>query len=339
MQAAERDQVTPLNALLAVVILLFGLAYLGLSRLRLVPPDNDPASYLLAHRTAARTKHLAVCAGDSLTRGSVSANYVDLLASRLPAWDFVNAGVNSELAFNLAARLEQIVALEPDAVTILIGTNDVNATFGLRSALGYYAIQRFPERPNPLFFRENLTLIVRRLKRETKARIALFSIPPIAKRATTMPICGRRNIHPSSGTSPRTRRSPICPCRAAHRLPGIPSAEPASPAIPPIRRRRTPSDARENPARQKPRRDSASNGFRLLVDGLHLNPMAPRSPPISPNLSSANARGSAKCRSPSGPEPNPRAARGRTRAVPPNAAPPAYDDSMETATVEHYTGS
>ncbi|MGO8694643.1 MAG: SGNH/GDSL hydrolase family protein [Rectinemataceae bacterium] len=263
---------TPLNALLAVVILLFGLAYLGLSRLRLVPPDNDPASYLLAHRTAARTKHLAVCAGDSLTRGSVSANYVDLLASRLPAWDFVNAGVNSELAFNLAARLEQIVALEPDAVTILIGTNDVNATFGLRSALGYYAIQRFPERPNPLFFRENLTLIVRRLKRETKARIALFSIPPIGEESDHYAYL--RTEEYSSIIRDLAKNEEVAYLPLRERL--IDYLESLPPSRHPLPFRRFGAAGRRAMRARillgkSLDEISASNGFRLLVDGLHLN--------------------------------------------------------------------
>jgi acyl-CoA thioesterase I len=146
---------------------------------------NNPKAALAARASgaagAAPRKPLAVCAGDSLTRGAVSADYVQMLASRLPGWEFVNAGVNAELAFNLAERIGDIVALRPDAVTILIGSNDVNATFGLQAELGYMAAKRLPERPSPLFFRENLVGIVRTLKRETEARIALFSIPPVGE--------------------------------------------------------------------------------------------------------------------------------------------------------------
>jgi len=104
-----------------------------------------------------------------------------MLEARMPDWDFVNAGVNGELAYNLAMRMEDIVALDPDAVTVLIGTNDVNATFGFQAALGYIAVKKLPENPSPLFFRGNLIGIVRTLKRETRARIALFSIPPIGE--------------------------------------------------------------------------------------------------------------------------------------------------------------
>jgi lysophospholipase L1-like esterase len=170
--------------------LAFSVSVVLLSRAGYDLAPNNPKA-VLARRAAAggasasceggRDHRLAVCAGDSITRGAVSADYVSMLASRLPDWDFVNAGVNGELAYNLDQRMADIVALDPDAVTILIGTNDVNATFGFQAALGYIAVKRLPEQPSPYFFRENLVGIVRTLKRETRARIALFSIPPIGE--------------------------------------------------------------------------------------------------------------------------------------------------------------
>jgi lysophospholipase L1-like esterase len=165
-------------------ILVFGISAFLFSRSgNDLAPSNPKA--MLATREDANIgpprRKLAVCVGDSITRGAASVDYVTALASRLPEWEFSNAGVNAELAYNLAERVGDIVALKPEAVTILIGTNDVLATFGFRSALGYMAAKRLPERPSMLFYRENLTAIVRTLKRETDARIALFSIPPIGE--------------------------------------------------------------------------------------------------------------------------------------------------------------
>lgn len=165
---------------------LFFLSVLFFSRSGYDLAPSNPKAYLalnpgIREGQRPRPRPLAVCAGDSITRGSASADYVSMLAARMPDWDFVNAGVNAELAYNLAQRMDDIVALDPDAVTILIGTNDVNATFGLRAALGYMAAKGLPERPSPYFYRENLLAIVRKLKRETRARIGLFSIPPIGE--------------------------------------------------------------------------------------------------------------------------------------------------------------
>jgi len=166
------------------IFLAFGLSILFLSRAGYDLAPSNPRALLAARKAPGEPgpkRPLAVCAGDSITRGSVSVDYVSTLASRLPDWDFSNAGVNGELAFNLAERLGDIIALRPDAVTVLVGTNDVNATFGFPAALGYMAVKRLPERPSQAFFRENLLGIVRRLKRETRARVALFSIPPIGE--------------------------------------------------------------------------------------------------------------------------------------------------------------
>lgn len=170
-----------------VLAILSSLA-LSLSRLRLELPPSSPETFLAAHGapgrpdgTAVRERPLVVCAGDSLTHGAVSADWVGMLRKRMPDAEFVNAGVNSELAWNLHKRLDPIVALDPDFVTILIGTNDVNATFGFRASLPYLTLQKLPERPTAPFYREMLTLIVRRLKADTRARLALVSLPPIGE--------------------------------------------------------------------------------------------------------------------------------------------------------------
>ncbi len=261
--------VTPLNVVLGLALVFFVLAYMALSRLRTDPPPNDPRAYALSHPT--RTRSLVVCAGDSITRGSVSANYVELLAGRLPDRDFVNAGVNSELAWNLAGRLEEIVALRPEAVTILIGTNDVNATFGLRSVLGYYAIHRLPERPNLAFFRENLTLIVRRLKRETGARIGLFSIPPIGEETGHYAYLRTEEYSRVIALIAKEEGSAYLPLRErmCAYLEALPQGNPL-----PFRRI---SLAQRRAVRSRLMLGksldeiSASNGYHLLVDGIHLN--------------------------------------------------------------------
>ncbi len=255
----------------AFLALLVSLA-LSLSRARIELPRSNPKSLLEKRRkTDGGRKPLAVCAGDSITHGVVSANYVDILSTRHPDWDFCNAGVNSELAFNLAVRLDEIVALDPDAVTILIGTNDVNATFGFRKALGYYALYRLPERPSMLFYQENLTLIVRRLKRETRARIALLSIPPIGE-------------DPRHYAWLRTEEYAAVIKGVAHReeveylplrerlcayLEGLPRAEP----LPFNRMPQAQTRALRSRLIYGKTFDeiSAANGFRLLVDGIHLN--------------------------------------------------------------------
>jgi lysophospholipase L1-like esterase len=133
---------------------------------------------------AAAGKQTVVCLGASLTAGSVSADYVEMLEARaaLAAFRFTNHGVNGDLAWNGLQRLDKVIADQPGAVTILIGTNDVNATLSERNRLRYHEFNHLPiERPTLAWYEENLRAIVRRLQIETRARLALLSLAPIGE--------------------------------------------------------------------------------------------------------------------------------------------------------------
>lgn len=145
-------------------------------------PDNNPKSFL-ARGAGARQGTVVVCAGDSITHGRVSINYVDILSRRLSprGYTFVNAGVNSELAYNLGLRLDEIIRCGPDVVTILIGSNDANATLSESAERRYLDEMRLPRKPDSAWFRDNLAAICARLKSGTRARIALLSLPPMGE--------------------------------------------------------------------------------------------------------------------------------------------------------------
>ena len=264
---------------LVFIAILVSLA-LSLSRNQIELPENRP-EILLEKREEAQSLYpgaphapgrpLVVCAGDSITHGAVSVNYVDILAKRLPDHEFSNGGVNSELAYNLTARLDPIIRLNPEAVTILIGTNDVNATFGIKAVLGYYALHKLPEVPNLLFYRENLTLIARRLKNETKARIAFLSIPPIGETAGSY-------VFLRSDEYSQTVKD-VAAAEGVSYLPLHEKMVDYLRSLPP----RSHIEFQDfNKAQSGSARShfllgrsydeiSASNGFYLLVDGIHLN--------------------------------------------------------------------
>ncbi len=118
--------------------------------------------------------------GDSITHGRVSANYVDVLQTRNPGLYFVNAGINSELAWNVRERLPDVIRCRPAAVTILIGTNDVNARLSPANEARYMKNQKLPQKPDPAFYRENLASILDLVKKETPA-VAVMTLPPIGE--------------------------------------------------------------------------------------------------------------------------------------------------------------
>jgi lysophospholipase L1-like esterase len=124
-----------------------------------------------------------VCVGDSLTRGQVSVDYVTMLAARDIGRSvrFTNAGVNGDLAFNVLERLGSVIEMRPDAVTVLIGTNDANASLSEKNIRMMTRMKRLPRRPTSDWFHDNLTRIVEQLTKETSARLALLSIPVLGE--------------------------------------------------------------------------------------------------------------------------------------------------------------
>jgi lysophospholipase L1-like esterase len=123
------------------------------------------------------------CFGASLTAGTVSFNYLDLLEARpaLAGFRFVNHGVNGDLAWSGLQRLDPLIGEQPDAVPVLLGTNDVNATLSERNLRHYQEFYRIPAVPTLEWYEENMRAIVARLQNETEARIALISLAVIGE--------------------------------------------------------------------------------------------------------------------------------------------------------------
>ena len=121
-----------------------------------------------------------VCAGDSNTLGQYGVSYVRILAERLSGHDITvtGAGVNGDCSYNLLQRLDPIIAQRPDAVTLLIGSNDAWSTLSDANARKIVKRKNLPTPPTLSQYRENLAAIVARLRAATDAQIALVS-PPV----------------------------------------------------------------------------------------------------------------------------------------------------------------
>ncbi len=140
---------------------------------------DSPEAFLRAGGRDAVASPVVACVGDSITNGLASANYVDLLKQRLgpEGFRFINAGINANLAWNVLQRIDTVIACRPDIVTLLIGTNDVNATFDAETEQRYRREQHLPERPSLAWYRDNVAAILDSLQRETDARLIALDIP------------------------------------------------------------------------------------------------------------------------------------------------------------------
>jgi lysophospholipase L1-like esterase len=124
-----------------------------------------------------------VCLGDSITRGQLSADYVTMLSNRdsLAPSVFTNAGVNGDLTENVLRRLDTVINLQPDLVTVLIGSNDANASMSEKNSRRAARMNKLTARPAIEGFGDNVAAIVDRLAAESSARIGLFSLPVLGE--------------------------------------------------------------------------------------------------------------------------------------------------------------
>jgi lysophospholipase L1-like esterase len=140
-------------------------------------PENYPNA--INRQQINPSKKVLVCFGDSNTHGNVSYNWVDDLSNQLSDYQVFNAGINSDLTYTLLRRIDDVIACNPDYVSILIGTNDVNSTMHPKMEKRYQNLGRISKDISPNFegFKENYIEIIHQLKQKTKAKIAIMSLP------------------------------------------------------------------------------------------------------------------------------------------------------------------
>jgi lysophospholipase L1-like esterase len=155
------------------------LGYQAIVKNIMKPPKNYPnRAAVLPH------KKILVCAGDSITHGNMSYDWVKDVGAQLPDYQVFNAGVNADLSYTLLNRLDDIIAMKPHHINVLIGGNDIMAqSRPLKKSDRYITFNKIPwgTQPSIESYEENLFKIIRRLKNETTASISLMSIAPIGE--------------------------------------------------------------------------------------------------------------------------------------------------------------
>lgn len=170
--------------ILSIIFIVLCAVYLILRR---IVTHHKPKGFPSKGIRTEQNKKVIVCAGDSNTHGNVSHNWVAELQDTLPDFQIINAGLNSDLTFSLLSRLNDIIACDPDYITVLIGTNDVNAYYSKKSLKRYIDNKKItPDQiPDIHSFEQNLIHIVRELKTKTKSKIALMTLPLMGEDLTS----------------------------------------------------------------------------------------------------------------------------------------------------------
>jgi acyl-CoA thioesterase I len=206
--------------------------------------------------------------------GQSSANWVDPLQHRLApeGYQFVNAGIDGDLAWNVLQRTGDLIRCQPDIVTLQAGTNDINATYGTWQAKTYRRQQRIPQTPTLDWYAECADEILTRLQSQTSARIAVLDIPMIGE-----------DLSSEINRRVDTYNQALRQVAAAHAVQCLPvhdtlaSLLPATHDPPPYRGRFGPmirAGLSHNILHRSWDRISAANGLAVLTDHVHLNDRA-----------------------------------------------------------------
>jgi lysophospholipase L1-like esterase len=147
-----------------------------------------------ANATAGTT--VVACLGASATAAIGSYDWIRDLAQRpeLASFHFFRFAEGGDLAYNGLERLGDVIACHPDYVITLLGENDVMALISPKHARFVRLTKHLPHEPSAQWFRETMQAVVRRLKSETKAAIALSSLIPVGEDpASTVPFQAEAN--------------------------------------------------------------------------------------------------------------------------------------------------
>lgn len=128
------------------------------------------------------SKKRIVLIGDSITHGTASHNYVNMLKNKLidTKFELINAGLNGDLTINILNRIDDIIRCEPDLITIMIGTNDAIGTYRVEDRRRYIktkGAQADAEFWTLYRFKEDYIKIITQLQNQTNALIGVLSIP------------------------------------------------------------------------------------------------------------------------------------------------------------------
>jgi len=234
-------------------------------------PDNRPE--LCGPPAPGKTR--VVLLGDSLTLGRMSASYETLLRERpeMQTFEFINAGINSELAWNLLQRVDHILSCNPQVVLVLVGCNDINALATPAKTAEYMKEQKLPRSPAPDEFASHVLALAERLKGRV-SRVAFFSPSVLGEDLTTPE--NERALQYAGIVRDAARRAGAAYLPLQERQRAILSALPLS-----VRARETCAGGQNGVKmaafrhfilRQSWEQVARANGMQLLTDCLHLNP-------------------------------------------------------------------
>ncbi|MBE29445.1 lipase [bacterium] len=168
--------------ILITAVIIITAVFLYISKIIATLPDGRTQDYL--ERSINKNQRLIACIGDSLTHGNIGQSWVDYLRKEFPEDVFLNEGINGNTVWQVLQRIDPILALKPDIVILMIGSNDAMGSFDKQSGIRYMRNNKLPEVPTIDKFREHFLELIERMKEVP--RIGLCTIPPVGENKDSM---------------------------------------------------------------------------------------------------------------------------------------------------------
>lgn len=235
-------------------------------------PRDNPYNYVKKMKRKRETtkKKRIVFIGDSLTHGILSVNYIEKIAKKLGKnYDYINAGMNAELAYNVLLRIESIIDCKPDFLTILIGINDANAEIKNIPNKRSLKMLNLPRKPEKKWYIENLEKIISELKEKTDAKIALCSLPIMGEEPSSKAF--KQSIDYSKTICEIANKYEITYLPINEKMIDYLKQHPSKPKYPHEKRLVEEAAFKHFLYRKSFDKISEEYGFSLLVDHVHIN--------------------------------------------------------------------
>jgi len=165
-----------ISVILAVAIT-FAAAFFYISRIISLPPKGRADDYL--NRNSENNQRVIACIGDSLTHGNIGVSWVNQLRKEFPSDVFLNEGINGDVVWQVHQRLKPILKCNPDIVILMIGSNDVMASFNSKSGKRYKLNNNLPDIPSFQSYQKLLSELLNKLIGVKK--VFLCTLPPIGE--------------------------------------------------------------------------------------------------------------------------------------------------------------
>jgi lysophospholipase L1-like esterase len=147
------------------------------------PPALNVSAFLATTAATSNEKPRVLLLGDSIFAGSIGHSWVPDLRAQHSGKDVINGGINAELAWNIRNRIDAVLAVKPDVVVLMVGTNDAMGSFrgGYLKGGDLYVAMGAPQKPTVAWHQENLKAVLQKLRDHGIQQRAVLTIPPLGE--------------------------------------------------------------------------------------------------------------------------------------------------------------